>query len=297
MRSQLHYYQQQLIEYASELYADDPHVQTTFKPLSFYISEQPTEKLAILYEPSICVILQGEKEVEYQQQNVRYTPEHYLLSSVHTPAKVRITEATSERPYVGFTLTFTLEQIYEVLKELEDDANASSEKSGLYFGEMDIKLLAAVVRLVESLESEQAKKVLAPLYVKEVLFWLLQSEGGQFIRHYMKEGSTSQKVVQAITEIKANFTEKLNVKELAERVAMSESSFYSLFKKITTMSPLQFQKTLRLQEARQLLTLQQMSVSDAAFNVGYESASQFSREYSRMFGRSPKNDAESAMAV
>ncbi|MBO1926769.1 helix-turn-helix domain-containing protein [Thiomicrorhabdus sp. 6S2-11] len=155
----------------------------------------------------------------------------------------------------------------------------------------------SVCRLVNTLESPEKIKVLAPVYLKEILYYLLKGEGGKFVRHYMKEGSSAQKVVQAITLIKDQFTESLNVSDLADQVGMSESSLYSIFKKITNMSPLQFQKTLRLQTAKQLLTLNNLPVNETAYKVGYESPSQFSREYSRMYGVSPKADAMKVPAV
>lgn len=127
-----------------------------------------------------------------------------------------------------------------------------------------------------------------PLIIKEILYILLNGESGEFLKQYVMEGSITNQIVKVISEIKNNFTETLNVKELAEKFDMSESTLYHNFKKITMLSPIQFQKKLRLEEAKQLLLNQKIDVNEVAFVVGYESPSQFSREYSRMFGLPPK---------
>ncbi|QCU91067.1 AraC family transcriptional regulator [Thiomicrorhabdus sediminis] len=263
-----------------------------FKPLSFYINDKPTEMLSILYEPSLCIILQGEKEVGIGNNLIRYDANQFLLASMHTPAKVRIANASKEQPYIGFTLNFSIEQIFDVIKEMEPrEAVSQSSDNGLYFGKLENHLLEPIVRLFNTLESPEQIKVLAPLYMKEILYYLLQGESGCFIRQYLKEGHSAQKVLEAISLIKNRFSQNLNIKQLAENVGLSESSLYASFKKITTMSPLQFQKTLRLQEARNMIQFQSFSVTETAYKVGYESPSQFSREYSRMYGLSPKADA------
>ena len=259
--------------------------------LSFYYSTAPTHMLATVYEPSICVIVQGSKEVGVDEELIPYGPDMYLLASVHMPARVRITEASEDRPYMGLTVTFSMEQIFEVLKEVGRSATSNkSPKRGLYFGGLEQRLLDPIVRLVRLLDMPEDIPVLAPLITKEILYNVMRDEGGEFIRQYVMDGSATQRVVKAITKIKEEFREALHVKELAHFVGMSESSLYANFKKITGMSPLQFQKSLRLQEARQLLMSQEIEAAQVAFEVGYESPSQFSREYARMFGLPPKAD-------
>ncbi|WP_345973026.1 AraC family transcriptional regulator [Sulfurimonas diazotrophicus] len=266
-------------------------ISTPVDELSFYYSSTPTNMLATIYEPSICVIVQGSKEVGVDEELIPYDPNMYLLASVHMPARVRITEATESRPYMGLTVTFSMEQIFDVLKEVGRSSNPSKgAKRGLYFGDMQPRLLDPVARLVRLLETPEDIPVLAPLITKEILYNVMRDEGGDFIRQYVMDGSATQRVVKAITKIKDEFREALQVKELAHHVGMSESSLYANFKKITGMSPLQFQKSLRLQEARQLLMSRDVEAAEVAFEVGYESPSQFSREYARMFGLPPKTD-------
>jgi AraC-like DNA-binding protein len=282
----------ELISRIVSRYEGNSKIKTVIEPLSFYVSHEPTEMLATLYEPSICVIFQGAKAVGMGEELFHYDPHKFLLASVHTPARVRITEASQARPYMGMTLTFSMEQIFEVLQEIgEVKGHASDSQRSLYFGPMEPRLFNPVQRLVRLLDTPQDAKVLAPLIIKEILYILICGEGGEFIRQYIRDGHSTQRVVKAITQIKEHFAETLNVKELAKSVGMSESSLYANFKKITAMSPLQFQKQLRLQTARQLLLSQNITATEVAYEVGYESPSQFSREYSRMYGLSPKADA------
>ena len=290
-KQKLEHYRRELKNRIGSEWRDQNGIVTAIEQLSFYCSSQPTSSLATLYEPSICVIVQGAKEVGIDDELIPYDPDKYLLASVHMPAQVRITEASETHPYMGLTVTFSMEQIFEVLKEVGRRPSKRT-KRGLYFGEMDQRLLDPVVRLVRLLETPEDIPVLAPLITKEILYNVMRGEGGDFIRQYVMDGSSTQRVVKAITKIKDEFRDALHVKELAHFVGMSESSLYQNFRKITGMSPLQFQKSLRLHEARQLLATREIEAAQVAYAVGYESPSQFSREYARMFGLPPKADAK-----
>jgi AraC-like DNA-binding protein len=266
-------------------------IQTEIPNLDFYFSDVPTELNSIMYEPSLCIILQGSKAVGFGDELYNYGTKEYLLSSTHLPAKVRILEASLEKPYVSFRIKFALEDIYEVIKYIDSEKlalNAKSEK-GLFFDEMNEKLYDAVFRLIRLLNSGNSEiNYLYPMIIKEILFILINDKSGYFLNKFAMEGTVSNKVVHAISEIKENFNERLNVKDLARMIDMSESSLYQNFKTITSMSPIQFQKKIRLEEAKLMLLNQNIEASEVAFAVGYESPSQFSREYSRMYGMSPK---------
>lgn len=284
-------YREELKKKIESEYTGENLIQTPIEHLYFYYKTEPTDMLATVYEPSVCIIVQGSKEVGLDDKLIPYDPGDYLLASVHMPARVRIAEASVEKPYMGLTITFTMEQIFDVLKDLPaTPKHTGASKIGLYFGEMQQRLLEAVTRLVRLLDSPADLPILSPLIIKEILYIVMNGEGGDIIRQYVRDGSVEQRVVQAITKIKEAYKEPLNVKELARSVSMSESSLYHNFKKITAMSPLQFQKSLRLQEARQLLMSQNIEAAQVAFDVGYESPSQFSREYARMFGLPPITD-------
>jgi len=270
----------------------DELMKTAIPSLSFYKTSSLSEFVSVVYEPCICLALQGSKAVGFGKELDGYNKSKYLLVSTNIPANVRIEEASEKEPYISLKISFTLEQIYEVLKEFEGE-KISKPKSkvdkGLFFGDMNMNLLNPISRLVKLLETPQKNiNFMYPLIIKEILYVLLSGESGEFLKQYVMEGSITNQIVKVISEIKNNFTETLNVKELAEKFNMSESTLYHNFKKITMLSPIQFQKKLRLEEAKQLLLNQKIDVNEVAFVVGYESPSQFSREYSRMFGLPPK---------
>jgi AraC-like DNA-binding protein len=220
-----------------------------------------------------------------------YNPKKYLIASTYLPAKMKITDASFSNPYISLRIKFRLEDIYEILnsvdlKEIKLDKNA---QKGLFFGDMNIELYESIYRLVNLLSKEDRDiQYLQSLYIKEVLYNLIKSDGGTFLKKFSSIGTNSNKIIQAINIIKQNVNEKLNIKELSFHVDMSQSSLFQHFKAITKMSPIQFQKNLRLEEAKQLLTFEKISVNEIAYKVGYESPSQFSREFSRMYGVSPK---------
>lgn len=284
-------YSQELIKHIQKRYEGNPRITTEVDALSFYHGTEPTEFLTTVYSPSLCLVVQGAKEVGLDEEMYRYDTRTYLLSSVHIPARVRIAEASEERPYMGLVINFSMEQIFEILKEMKMPSKSPNRtKRGLYFGEVDRNLIEPVLRLVRLLEVPEDIPVMSPLILKELIYVVMRGEGGDFIRQYIHDGSAIHQVVQVITKIKDDFKESLNMKELAKSVGMSESSLYHNFKKVTAMSPLQFQKTLRLHEARQILLSCEIDAAQVAFDVGYESPSQFSREYSRLFGLPPKTD-------
>jgi len=272
-------------------YKGEERISSQIDALNLYYVTKPTKMTATIYEPSICIIAQGKKEVEFGDELRGYDTQTYLLSSVYMPAHFSVLEASSKRPFLGLTITFSMEQIFDALQDIATQSKIySSPKRGLYFGTIERRLLEPITRLVRLLEVPEDIDIMTPLIIKEILYMLLRDEGGDFIRQYVMDGSAAQRVVEAIIKIKNSFKEPLNIKELARSVSFSESSLYHNFKKITAVSPLQFQKQLRLHEARQMLITQDIDVSQAAFEVGYESPSQFSREYSRMYGLAPRDD-------
>lgn len=290
---QLNRYYQEILEFTHNKFNGEGKFDTEIDSLSFYHSYEPSKEfLATMYEPSLCLVIQGEKAVGLGGEMFSYDPHTYLLASTHIPAQVKITQASKNKPYLSLMITFSMEQIFEVLKEINHGENRyiQKPKRGLYFGDIKTKLIEPVTRLVRLLNSPEDIPLFSPLITKEILYTLLRDEGGDFIRQYIMDGSATQRVVKVISKLKDDFRDSFSVQELAKLVGMSESSLYQNFKKVTSMSPLQFQKTLRLQEARQMLLTQDIEAAQVAFDVGYQSPSQFSREYSRMFGQPPKKD-------
>lgn len=245
-----------------------------------------------VYKPSLCLVVQGAKEVWLAQERFRYTSD-YLIASVHLPVTAQVTEATSDVPYLGFKLEFTPSQILEVLQESEVRVYAKENpKRAMFVSQMESSLMDAVLRLARLLDQPKDIPVLAPLFTKEILYRVLQGQNGIALEHIVMEGSSTHLIKDVIEHIMNNYASSFKIEELAEIANMSVSSFHRYFKEVTAMSPIQFQKHLRLQEARRLLLTESADATDVAFRIGYESPSQFSREYSRMFGFPPKQDVK-----
>ncbi len=296
MEDRFEIYRHDMIDFLQTKYPNFTNIQSDIDALDFYSSTEPSELTSVMYEPSLCMILQGRKSVDFGDKLYEYNPKEYLLASTHLPAKVKILEASQEQPYISLRIKFSLEEIYAVLKEKKEKRfpHTKNVEKGLFFDDMDMKLYSAIRRFVGLLgETKEEMEFMAKLIIKEILYILISNEkSGCFLNNFVMEGSISNKIVSAISEIKTSFNEKLNMAELADKMHMSESSFYQYFKTITSMSPIQFQKKLRLEEAKSMLITKNIEANEVAFAVGYESPSQFSREYSRMYGMSPKAHSE-----
>ncbi|MFC5528395.1 AraC family transcriptional regulator [Cohnella yongneupensis] len=244
-----------------------------------------------VYKPSFCIVVQGAKEVWLGEERFRYSPTDYLVASVHLPVTALVTEATPNVPYLGFKLEFTANQILEVLRDSEIRVGPrENAKRGMFVSRIDTLLLDTVIRLARLLDSPKDIAVLAPLYTKEILYRILQGEYGTTLGQIAIEGSSANQINGVIEHITNHYVRSFRIEELADIANMSVSSLHRHFKEVTAMSPIQYQKQLRLQEARRLLFTESADATEAAFRVGYESPSQFSREYSRMFGFPPRED-------
>ncbi|KAA9008574.1 AraC family transcriptional regulator [Paenibacillus spiritus] len=244
-----------------------------------------------VYKPSFCVVVQGSKEVWLGEARFRYSPADYLVASVHLPVTAVVIEATPEVPYLGFKLEFTATQVLEVLHDLEKRVRpGENAKRGMFVSRMNLPLLDTVIRLARLLDAPNDIAVLAPLYTKEILYRILQGEQGSTLGQIATEGSSAHQINEVIEYITSHYVRSLRIEELAGIANMSVSSLHRHFKEVTAMSPIQYQKQLRLQEARRLLLTESADATEIAFRVGYESPSQFSREYSRMFGSPPRED-------
>lgn len=222
---------------------------------------------------------------------LRYDPEHFLLVSVSLPLTSQILEASPERPYLALHIDLEATLIAELSAELGARRRPRAGVcGGLSVGSLGPLLRDAVLRLVRLLETPDHIPVLAPLILRELCYLLLTGPEGHRLRDMALAGGQTQRVAYAIKRLLREYNRPLRVEALAQEVNMSVSAFYQHFKTVTAMSPLQYQKTVRLQEARRLLLGEMLDVADAGFRVGYESPSQFSREYRRLFGASPKQE-------
>jgi AraC-like DNA-binding protein len=275
-----------------ERYSEKDGVHSTAIPFLFFMRQtNATRPSHGVYKPSLCMVVQGAKEVWLAQERFKYSPADYLVASVHLPVTAQVTEATSDNPYLGFKLEFAPSQILEVLHDSEIRVNPKENpRRAMFVSQLESSLLDAVIRLARLLDNPKDIPVLAPLFTKEILYRVLQGQNGIILEQIVMEGSSTHQIKDVIEHIMNNYDHSIRVEELAEIVNMSVSSFHRHFKEVTAMSPIQFQKQLRLQEARRLLLTESADATEVAFRVGYESPSQFSREYSRMFGFPPRQD-------
>jgi AraC-like DNA-binding protein len=264
---------------------------TTIPSLFFSRYSSETGPAYGVHKPSLCIVVQGLKEVFLSQELFRYGPANYLVASVNLPISGQVKEASTEVPYLAIKLEFTPSEILEVLREFQMGVNKKENaKRGMYVSKIEPSLLDAVTRLARLLDNPNDIPVLAPLIRKEIIYRVLQGEHGGLLEQIAIEGSSTNQISDVIEHLINNFEKSIKVEKLAEIANMSVSSLHRHFKEVTAMSPIQFQKQLRLQEARGLLLSESTDAADVAFQVGYESPSQFSREYSRMFGLPPKED-------
>lgn len=268
-----------------ELYA------STIPGLSLFRREQPTEPASGMYEPGVCLVAQGSKRVLLGDDIFVYDAKHYLITSVHLPTIVQVTEASPEKPYLGLMLKFDLREVSQLMLDSNLPQPRPQQSSrGMATGETTPQLLDAFVRLIDLLKDEKDIPILAPVIQREIVYRLLVGDQGERLRQIATAGSQSQQIAKAIGWLKNNYSQAVSMDELAMEANMSTSTFHHHFKALTALSPLQYQKQLRLQEARRLMLMEHMDAANAAFQVGYESPSQFSREYSRQFGAPPLRD-------
>ena len=283
--------------------ADGSH-QTTIEPLVLHRLSAPTPPVHGVLKPTFCLIAQGSKLTVVGGDSHHHDSLRYLLLSVDLPLTVQVTEASPDAPYLGMCLDIDPRQIGALLLEMEgigimesrSPESRSREESpcaaprSLSLSPTDAPLLDAALRLLRLLDTPRDVPVLAPPVVREILYRLLTGEQGARLRQIAVQGSLTQRVARATEWIKTHYAEPLSIDTLAGEVCMSASGLHHHFKAVTALSPLQYQKRLRLQEARRLMLSEALDAASAGYKVGYQSPSQFSREYARMFGFPPRQD-------
>jgi AraC-like DNA-binding protein len=275
--------------------ADGLH-QTPIPALAFYRASAPTEHIASMYEPCLCIIAQGAKEVLLGGEAYRYDPAHSLVVSVGLPVVSRVVEASPDRPCLAVRMTLDPAMVGELLADDVVAPSPGPPVRGLGVAPAGPQLLDAVNRLVALLDAPRDIGPLAPLVLREITYRVLTGPHGSWLRQVAMAGAPAQRIARAIRWLKKHFAEPIRVETLARQVRMSPSAFHLHFRAVTALSPLQYQKRLRLQEARRLMLGDGLDAAEAAFRVGYESPSQFSREYRRMFGAPPRRDVSALKA-
>ncbi|WP_314407957.1 AraC family transcriptional regulator [Pseudomonas kuykendallii] len=265
---------------------------TGISKLDLIRGDQPTEhSTPALYEPCLCLIAQGRKQACLGEEIYFYDPLHYLIASVSLPISGRVIEASPQEPYLCVRLSLDLAQITELIAETGIPQPPRSQSSrGLFVERVDSSLLDAMSRLLRLLETPADAPTLAPLIIREIYYRLLRSPQGARLQEIAIVDSQAHRIARAIEWLNQHYHKPLRIDDLAQVVNLSSSTLHHRFKSVTAMSPLQYQKQLRLQEARRLMITEGLDASAAGYRVGYESASQFSREYSRQFGAPPLRD-------
>ncbi|QVL43463.1 MAG: AraC family transcriptional regulator [Alcanivorax sp.] len=256
----------------------------------------PEHHLAAVYDPMINLILQGSKSMTVGGQTLHYDPATYFVMSVDLPAAGVVRPAPSGEPYLAVSLTLDARILADLLSDLPDSASRSDRDAGFSVAAMTPDLLDAWVRLLRLMKRPEDIPALAPAYEREILYRVLQGPLGWMLRDIATPDTALARVNRAIQRLRRDYARPLRMEALAEEAAMSLSAFHRHFKAVTNLSPLQYQKQLRLLQARTLLVAAGYGVTRAAHEVGYESPTQFSREYARAFGQPPSRDAARIVA-
>nr|WP_315394581.1 AraC family transcriptional regulator [uncultured Duganella sp.] len=267
--------------------------QTVIPQLSLYRYTAPTQPLPITYTPSIALVAQGSKHVHLGPNTFVYDRSRFLLTSIELPVTSQVIEASEEVPYMCLRLGLDMRMVGEVIAgaaPAEADIRDGGDSFGMETGAATAELIGAFGRLVDTLHAPRDAAFLGDLLQREIIYRVLRSSAGGRLRAIATSGDHSHRTAKAVAWVRANYTRTLRVETLAALAGMGVSTLHYHFRRLTSMSPLQYQKQLRLQEARRRMLTDGLDAASAAFEVGYESASQFNREYSRVFGLSPMRD-------
>ena len=280
---------------ASKLVRYAPHDGVFPLPLpgtyALRVGRMTSEPVYATLRPSLCVVAQGAKILMLGSEVLNYDAARMLVLAVDLPVAGQVTRASSREPYLGFKLDLDAERVAELAARVfPKGIPKASDTRAAYVGMTDDAIIDAVARLIDLMAQPDDAQLLGPVVVDEILIRLLRSAIGARVAQLGQPSSGVQRIADVVTWIREHFAQPVTVQEMAAVAHMSASAFYDRFKAVTTMSPLQYQKAIRLHEARRLMLFQRLEVADAASKVGYVSASQFSREYARMFGGPPAKD-------
>lgn len=256
----------------------------------FYCADKPSKAVSYIQEPSICIVLQGAREIYLGADCQRFDKSNLMFCPVNIPLSMHIRHATVERPVIVLSMKLNLVMISEVLAKIPPKLPNTAGHLGIKW-QLDSTIMAAFERLIHLLDYPDDIGFLAPLIQQEIYYRLLIAEQGNKLRQLVVNGSHTHRISKATDWIKTHLNEAIVIEELASRCGMSVSGFHHHFKEITQLSPLQYQKSLRLMEARRLIQANDTQIAQIAMQVGYESPSQFSREYKRLFGVSPSAES------
>ena len=281
-----------LVEIVRRHAAADGMHRTAIPGVSLVRSGMPTTPMPVVYQPTLCLIAQGRKQVMLGTTSYVYHPAKYLIASVDLPVTGSVVEASEDAPYLSLVLDLDMAQLSDLaLRHPVVESADAVPSSGIALNDTTPALLDAAVRLVGLLDTPDDIEALSPLVVREILYRLLTGPGNGLVRQMAKAESRLNQIAKAIAWLRQHYNEPFRIDDLADIAGMGRSTFHAHFKAVTSLSPLEFRSQLRLQEARRLMVAEAMDAAGAGFRVGYESPSQFSRDYARMFGLPPAKDA------
>ncbi|GHU18510.1 AraC family transcriptional regulator [Betaproteobacteria bacterium] len=264
---------------------------TTLPGLSFSKVRAPTPPTSYLYDPCISMIIRGRKRVQLGGTTYVYDESRFLLTAVNLPTITEVLEASPEAPYISLLMKLDLQAARQMIADVDThETNMPAGGTAMATGPATIELFDAIKRLIDLLDKPKDLAHLGVLIQREIIYRILTSPAGARFRETVLLGTQSQRTAKAIAWLRENYTQPLRIEGLAELASMGVSTLHHHFRAMTAMSPLQYQKHLRLHEARRILLGENIDAFTAAVRVGYESASQFNREYRRMFGASPIRD-------
>lgn len=250
-----------------------------------------------IYKPSLCIVVQGAKRIELEDQAFDYVAGSALTVSVELLGYGSVTQASKAEPFLGITIEFDIALMLEVLEQMPNPPRPGGERLGVFVEQLSQPVQDCIERLVRLFDQGEAVSVLYPSIIKELYYWLLAGPNGREICKIVRSDRHAQHIADAIYLMRKDISRPMSIEKLAKAVHMGVSSFHQHFKTITSITPLQYHKQLRLLEARRLMVAEAVNVTSAAFHVGYESPSQFSRDYARLFGVTPKRDAIALKAL
>lgn len=263
--------------------------------LSRYDEDSPATRC--FYQPLVAYIVQGFKRSMIGNKEYNYGAGHFMVVGVDMPGVFHITKASPDHPFLSLSVKLDRYIIAKLLTEMPAATPAQKSPHPIALSPATEELLGAFIRLVELLDTPARIPIFAPMILREIHFHLLTGEQGNCLRTFSTTGTQANQIAQAITWLRENYVKPLQVEELARQVNMAPSTFHRHFRQVTNLSPLQFQKSLRLYEAERLMLLEGKDATTAALEVGYESGSQFNREYKRQFGAPPRRDVAQKRSV
>ncbi|WP_367103213.1 AraC family transcriptional regulator N-terminal domain-containing protein [uncultured Psychrobacter sp.] len=283
--------QAKTIEQLLRLIPKNQTIESDIPDLIFYCADRPEKIIGYVLEPSICIVLQGEREVYLGTDCEKFDNTNLMFCPVDAPLNIHIKQASLDHPVVVLSMKLNLLMIREVLAKIPPKQHMDGGYLGIKW-QLDDAIMASFDRLIALLDYPNDIEFLSPLIQQEIYYRLLTGQQGDRLRQLVTNGSHIHRIAQAVDWLKVHLDEPVVIADLASRCGMSVSGFHQHFKEITQLSPLQYQKKLRLMEARRLIKTNDAQVSHIAMQVGYESPSQFSREYKRLFGVSPNSDLD-----